>query len=102
MLRRAWAGWPSGGPALDLGRVLILLVGNRTPTTPNPTQPPPHPPGRIPQDAARGAVAPSVTSALAALRAAVRAAPALRLRVLVTGSLYLVGDTLRALECPPK
>jgi hypothetical protein len=64
--------------------------------------PPGQPPGRGPQDAARGAVAPSVSSALAALRAAVRAAPALRLRVLVTGSLYLVGDTLRALGRAPK
>ena len=53
------------------------------------------------QDAARGAVAPSVSAALAALRGAVRASPNLRLRVLVTGSLYLVGDTLRALGRPP-
>jgi len=54
------------------------------------------------QDATRGAVAPSVTSALAVLRAAVRSTPSLRLRVLVTGSLYLVGDTLRALGREPK
>ncbi|KIZ04965.1 folylpolyglutamate synthase [Monoraphidium neglectum] len=55
-----------------------------------------------PQDAARGAVAPSVSGALATLRAAVRSTPGLRLRVLVTGSLYLVGDTLRALGRAPK
>jgi folylpolyglutamate synthase len=49
------------------------------------------------QDAAAGAVAPSVRSAIEWLRSASRARPGVRLRVLVTGSLYLVGDVLRHL-----
>jgi folylpolyglutamate synthase len=40
---------------------------------------------------------PSVGSALEWLRSATRARPGLRLKVLVTGSLYLVGDVLRHL-----
>lgn len=44
-----------------------------------------------------GAVAPSVRSALEWLRSATRASPGLKMRVLVTGSLYLVGDVLRHL-----
>jgi len=49
------------------------------------------------QDAAAGAVSPSVKSAIEWLRSASRARPGVRLRVLVTGSLYLVGDVLRHL-----
>ena len=48
-------------------------------------------------DPAVGAVVPSVKSALEWLRSATRARPGVRLRVLVTGSLYLVGDVLRHL-----
>lgn len=48
-------------------------------------------------DAAAGAAVPSVGTALEWLRSATRSRPGLRLRVLVTGSLYLVGDVLRHL-----
>ncbi|KAK9835139.1 hypothetical protein WJX81_000787 [Elliptochloris bilobata] len=53
------------------------------------------------QDAARGAVAPSLHSAVEWLRGCVRQRPGLRMQVLVTGSLYLVGDILRHLGRPP-
>ena len=49
----------------------------------------------VAQDAAAGAVSPSVKSAIEWLRSASRARPGVRMRVLVTGSLYLVGDVLR-------
>jgi len=49
----------------------------------------------------RGAVMPGVASTVEWLRSCVRARPRLRLQVLVTGSLYLVGDTLRTLGKPP-
>ena len=51
----------------------------------------------VAQDAAAGAVSPSVKSAIEWLRSASRARPGVRMRVLVTGSLYLVGDVLRHL-----
>ena len=49
------------------------------------------------REAAAGAVSPSVKSAIEWLRSASQARPGVRLRVLVTGSLYLVGDVLRHL-----
>ncbi|KAL4436660.1 hypothetical protein ABPG75_003799 [Micractinium tetrahymenae] len=49
---------------------------------------------------ARGAVLPSLQVTLEWLRRCVREAPALRMRVLVTGSLYLVGDLLKQLQQP--
>lgn len=54
-------------------------------------------PSAAAQDAAAGAVSPSVKSAIDWLRSASKARPGVRLRVLVTGSLYLVGDVLRHL-----
>lgn len=47
------------------------------------------------QAVARGAVAPSLQSAIDWLRRSARDRPRVRLHVLVTGSLYLVGDVLR-------
>lgn len=49
---------------------------------------------------ARGVVLPSLQVTLDWLRRCVREAPALRMRVLVTGSLYLVGDLLKQLQQP--
>lgn len=49
---------------------------------------------------ARGALLPSLQVTLDWLRNCVREAPALRMRVLVTGSLYLVGDLLKQLQQP--
>ncbi|KXZ46240.1 hypothetical protein GPECTOR_45g110 [Gonium pectorale] len=46
-------------------------------------------------------VAPSLPAALEAVRAAAAADPRVAVHVLVTGSLYLVGDTLRLLNKPP-
>ena len=54
------------------------------------------------QEPLKGAVAPSLTSALGWLRGVVRSQPELRLQVLVTGSLYLVGDIVRLLGRAPK
>jgi folylpolyglutamate synthase len=51
--------------------------------------------------AARSAVLPSLQVTLDWLRRCVRDAPSLRMQVLVTGSLYLVGDVLKALQQPP-
>jgi folylpolyglutamate synthase len=59
--------------------------------------PVPGPAGAAAGDAVAGAAVPSVGSALEWLRSATRARPGLRLKVLVTGSLYLVGDVLRHL-----
>lgn len=51
----------------------------------------------------RGAVVPGgVAEAVAWLRECARSDPDLRIKVLVTGSLYLVGDVLRALDHAPK
>ena len=47
-----------------------------------------------------GAVLPSLQVTLDWLRRCVREAPSLRMQVLVTGSLYLVGDMLKALQQP--
>jgi len=44
-----------------------------------------------------GAVMPSLQSTVDWLRRCIRESPSLRVHVLVTGSLYLVGDTLRVL-----
>lgn len=49
------------------------------------------------QDASRGAVLPNLQVTLDWLRRCVGETPALRLQVLVSGSLYLVGDMLRLL-----
>ena len=49
------------------------------------------------QDAAAGAVLPSLQHTLEWLRRCVRETPSMRMQVLVTGSLYLVGDVLRLL-----
>jgi len=49
----------------------------------------------------RGVVLPSLPGALAWLRACCAADPGLRLSVLMTGSLYLVGDALRVMGRPP-
>lgn len=48
--------------------------------------------------AARSAVLPSLAVTLDWLRRCVREAPSLRMQVLVTGSLYLVGDLLKHLQ----
>lgn len=53
--------------------------------------------GGAAQDSSRGAVLPSLQGAIDWLRRAARERPAVRMQVLVTGSLYLVGDTLRLL-----
>jgi folylpolyglutamate synthase len=53
-------------------------------------------------DSSRGVVAPSLQATVDWLRACVRARPQLRLQVLVTGSLYLVGDMLRLLGRAPQ
>lgn len=53
-------------------------------------------------DAASGIVLPSLPQTVAWLRGAVAETPGLQLRVLVTGSLYLVGDMLRVLGQPPR
>jgi folylpolyglutamate synthase len=50
--------------------------------------------------AGRSAVLPSLQVTLDWLRRCVREAPSLRMQVLVTGSLYLVGDVLKALQQP--
>jgi hypothetical protein len=50
----------------------------------------------------RSAVLPSLSVTLDWLRRCVREAPALRMQVLVTGSLYLVGDLLKVLQPPPQ
>ncbi|GAB4823124.1 hypothetical protein N2152v2_010170 [Parachlorella kessleri] len=49
------------------------------------------------QDTARGAVLPNLQATLEWLRRCVRETPSLRMQVLVTGSLYLVGDMLKLL-----
>lgn len=54
------------------------------------------------QDSRQGAVSPSLRATLASLRCLVRSQPQLQLQVLVTGSLYLVGDILRLLNRAPK
>lgn len=53
-----------------------------------------------PQQLAQGAVLPNLRTTLAWLRRCVHEAPSLRLHVLVTGSLYVVGDLLRLLGSP--
>lgn len=53
------------------------------------------------QDTRHGAVAPSVHSVVEWLRRCVKEHPKLKLHVLVTGSLYLVGDLLRVLGKTP-
>ena len=58
--------------------------------------------GWPPQDPAHGAVSPNLGATLDYLRRLARCQPELRLRVLVTGSLYLVGDVLRLLGKVPK
>ncbi|KAK9909332.1 hypothetical protein WJX75_000680 [Coccomyxa subellipsoidea] len=50
------------------------------------------------QGAQRSVVAPSISSALDWLRTCVRERPNVRVQVLVTGSLYLVGDVLKHLS----
>lgn len=52
-------------------------------------------------DSARVAVMPGVERTVEWLRSCVKARPRLKLQVLVTGSLYLVGDTLRTLGKAP-
>lgn len=52
------------------------------------------------QDAARGAVAPSLSAAVDWVRRAARGRG--RVQVLVTGSLYLVGDMLKVLKATAK
>lgn len=54
-----------------------------------------------PQPVEEGAVVASLPEALAWLRGVVAEHPGRPVRVLVTGSLYLVGDTLRLLGAPP-
>jgi folylpolyglutamate synthase len=54
------------------------------------------------QSTATGAVAQSLDAAIQWLRGRARAHPQLQLQVLVTGSLYLVGDVLRLLGKAPK
>eukprot|EP00877_Chromochloris_zofingiensis_P004091 jgi/Chrzof1/13683/Cz08g08020.t1 len=61
----------------------------------------PAPPGCEAQDTRHGAVAPSVHSVVEWLRRCVKEHPKLKLHVLVTGSLYLVGDLLRVLGKTP-
>ncbi len=58
--------------------------------------------GLPPQDSTKGAVSPSLSATLTSLRSLARAQPQLQLQVLVTGSLYLVGDMLRLLGRAPK
>jgi len=59
--------------------------------------------GGAPPSLGRGAVVPGgVASAVAWLRECARSDPTLRIKVLVTGSLYLVGDVLRALDHAPQ
>lgn len=56
-------------------------------------------PGVGPQDVATGAVLPSIKSALQWIRSCAKSLPPpFKVQVLVTGSLYLVGDTLRLLD----
>jgi folylpolyglutamate synthase len=56
-----------------------------------------------PPSLGRGAVVPGgVAGAVAWLRECARSDPELRIKVLVTGSLYLVGDVLRALDHAPQ
>lgn len=52
--------------------------------------------------AAAGVVGTSVSGTLDWLRSCCRQQPALQLEVLITGSLYLVGDVLRALGKEPE
>jgi len=58
--------------------------------------------GTLPQDPTRGAVSPSLGATLDWLRGIARTQPQTQLRVLVTGSLYLVGDVLRLVGRVPK
>lgn len=90
----AWL-WSGGS---GRAQVLAKQISSPSPFSPQPTAklpPVPGPAGAV--DPAVGAVAPSVKTALEWLRSASRARPGVRLRVLVTGSLYLVGDVLRHL-----
>jgi folylpolyglutamate synthase len=56
--------------------------------------------GRALEGGRGAAVMPGLAATLEWLRRAVREAPALRLQVLVTGSLYVVGDLLKLLGNP--
>lgn len=75
---------------------LVPANGVSTPVPPVPTVP------ALPavQDAGRGAVAPSLSAAVDWVRRAAKSRG--RVQVLVTGSLYLVGDMLRMLGKAPK
>lgn len=70
--------------------------GTRLPPS-TPLLPLPSLPFLPPQDTAKGAVLPNLQGTLEFLRRCVREKPSLRMQVLVTGSLYMVGDILKLL-----
>lgn len=87
----AGGGAVSGGKSGAEAAASAAATSKLLPPLPTPSS------GSSPNVAPTGAVAPSVRSALEWLRSATRASPGLKMRVLVTGSLYLVGDVLRHL-----
>lgn len=82
---------------INLRQVWQQLRAARASTLPTKNLPPlPWPANFGPaQDAATGAVLPSLRVTVDWLRRCVRERPSMRMQVLVTGSLYLVGDLLR-------
>ncbi|KAL4858122.1 Folylpolyglutamate synthase [Chlorella vulgaris] len=124
-LRSVWEGTGGSSSSSSIGSSNGISNGissNGSAAAPRAAAPPPltlpplpavAAPAGLPQAAAvalasaqgpgsRSAVLPSLSVTLDWLRRCVREAPALRMQVLVTGSLYLVGDLLKVLQPPPQ
>jgi folylpolyglutamate synthase len=97
-LRSVWES-VSNGSAAPNGHVAPKPAAQPPALPPPPLVPPPGLPAAA-AATSRAAVLPSLGATLEWLRRCVREAPSVRMQVLVTGSLYLVGDMLRALQQP--
>ena len=103
-LRGVWDANASGsGGAVHGSAARGAAAAAAAAGAPPPPLPAAPPPGLVAAAAAapgapHSAVLPSLAVTLDWLRRCVREAPALRMRVLVTGSLYLVGDLLKTLQ----
>lgn len=105
-LQAVWEAATAGGAAAAAANGARSLQP-RLALPPPPVVPPPGLPAAAAAAAAAGgvpraAVLPSLGATLDWLRRCVREAPSLRMQVLVTGSLYLVGDLLKALQQGPQ
>ena len=97
-LRSVWDSIASGGGSVSNGAACgTARASLRLPSPPCATAPG-LPAAAAAAGPARSAVLPSLCVALDWLRQCVREVPSLRVQVLVTGSLYLVGDLLKALQ----